>query len=181
MSQKNLQKDRSRYFRQTDTLRLVGGALAIIGIAWYYFGYSYASYIIPTIITPIGVVLFILGSCRHIGDNDMDEEIQRLLLDYDQSVTSRADFSRLVLKHPSDVQTQAYVMQHPAQYFKRGKNSKPMSDICIKSHFFFTKDALLVCMRQLNLAQDPTDGGVSDNELALAFASIVKAEILEKK
>lgn len=181
MSQKKIKKDGTRYFKQTDTLRLLGGGIAIVGLVWFYFGMTYASYILPTIFTPIGVVMFILGSSRHISDSDMEEEIQKAMLNYDAWVTERADFDRLVLKHPVAVESTAYQMTSPATYFKRGKNSVPMSDICVKSHFFFTKDALLVCSRMLSITQmHEPEGGVLNKELALYFADMTKAEICER-
>ena len=53
-----------------------------------------------------------------------------------------------------------------------------MSDICVKSHFFFTSDALLVCVRELSLTRlHDADGCVSDREVALYFADMTKAEL----
>ena len=181
LRQENLKKDKARYFRQTDTLRLLGGGLAILGVAWYWLGWSYASYIIPTIVTPIGFVLFIIASSRHVSHKDMEEEIVRGFEGYDTSVTNRKDYDRLVLKHPVSVETRAFYMGQPATYFRQGEGSRLVSDVCIQSHFFFTKDALLVCSRVLSLTDNQEDGRICDREESLPFDHIQNATLTETK
>ncbi len=175
-----MKKDGVRYFRQTDTLRLVGGGLAIFGVAWYWIGMTYASYIIPTIVTPIGLVLFIISSGRHISHKDMEQEINVCFEGYDASVTARKDYDRVVLKHPAPVETQAFYMGEPAKYFRQGENSRPVSDVCVKSHYFFTKEALMVCVRQVSLSKgEGEESRVTDREEVLYFEDMCHAELLD--
>lgn len=181
MSKNSLKKDGTRYYKQTDLWRLLGAGMMIVGIIWFWLGYSMASYYVPCVITPAGLVLFLIFSSRHISDNDMEEERNHRLLDYDASVTSRNDYSRLVLKQPADVETEAYHMGGEATCFKRGKNSALVSDRYVKTHFFFTANALLVCSRALSMTLPVEDErAVTDTELTLPYESIRSVELCEQ-
>ena len=181
MSKKSLQKDGARYYRQTDFWRLLGAGLMIVGVVWFYFGFSMASYYVPCVITPVGLVLFLVFSTKHISDNDMEEERDHRLEGYDKSITDRNDYSRLVLRQPSDVETETYRMDSTATYFKRGKNSTPVSDKYVKTHFFFTADALLVVSRELSLTVPREEERAAvDTELLLPYTELVSAELCEQ-
>lgn len=182
MSKNSMKKDSTRYYRQTDLWRLVGAGMMIVGVVWFYFGYSAASYYVPCVITPVGLALFLIFSSRHVSDNDMEEERNHRLLDYDTAVTGRGDYSRYVLKQPVDVENEAYHMGERAAYFKRGKNSALVSDRFVKSHFFFTKDALVVCSRELTLSLPREDAGASaDEELTLPYHCMTEAKLVENR
>lgn len=181
MSKKSLQKDGARYYHQTDFWRLFGAGLMIVGVVWFYFGFTMASYYVPCVITPVGLVLFLVFSTKHISDNDMEEERNHRLEDYDKGITDRNDYSRLVLRQPSDMETDAYRFDGSATYFKRGKNSTPVSDRFVKTHFFFTADALLVVSRELSMTiPREEEGAVADTELVLPYADLVSAELVDQ-
>lgn len=179
---KNLKsKDGARYYRQTDLWRLLGAGLMIVGVVWFYIGWSAASYYVPCVITPLGLVLFLVFSSRHISDNDMEEEKKHRLTDYDASVTGRQDYSRYVLRQPADVESGAYHMGAEATYFKYGKNSALVSDRFVQTHFFFTSDALVVCSRALSLAVPrEEEGAFADTEVVLSFSDLISAELCEQ-
>ncbi len=154
-------KDGSLYFRQKDIMRPLGAGLLIVGLVWFYIGMSMASYYIPCIITPLGLVLFIVGGSRHISDNDVAEQLARAMLDYDKPITDMTGYERVVLKQPSPVETAAYSFGTDAAYFKKGKNGTPISDRYTGAHFFFTRDTLMVIGRRVSmteLSEDPTTG-----------------------
>lgn len=180
MSKNSQKKDGALYYRQTDLWRLVGAGLTLVGLVWFYFGMSMASYYVPCVITPVGLALFLIFSFRHVSDNDMEEEKEHRLLDYDVSVTGRNDYSRYVLRQPSDVETEAYHMGEAAAYFKRGKNSALVSDVYVKTHFFFTIDALTVCSRTLSMTVPREEEGAAvDSEMILPYREIVSAQLCE--
>lgn len=80
-------KDLSRYYKQQDWMKPVGGALAIGGGLWFWLGYSVASYYGPGILIPVGMFLFFFDAARHIGTNEIEELKEDLLRDFDRSVT----------------------------------------------------------------------------------------------
>ena len=160
MSKKSMKKDGTLYYRQTDFWRLLGAGLMIVGVVWFYIGFSMASYYVPCVITPVGLVMFLIFSGRHVSDSDMDEERAHRLTDYDATITSRNDYSRIVLRQPSNTETEAYHMGEPATCYKRDKNGKLVSDRFVKSHFFFTTDGLWVISRTLSMTVAREDNGL---------------------
>ncbi len=180
MSKKSMKKDGTLYYRQTDFWRLLGAGLMIVGVVWFYIGFSMASYYIPCVITPAGLILFLIFSGRHVSDADMEEERTHRLADYDASVTSRGDYNRVVLRQPSDVESEAYYMGEPAGYYKRDKNGKMVSDRFVKSHFFFMADGLWVVSRTLSMTvAREEEGAVADAEYLLSYAEMQFASLSE--
>lgn len=172
-------KDGSLYFRQKDILRPLGAVLMPIGLVWYYFGWSYLSYILPSIMVPAGLVMFIIGGAKHISDNDIAEQVEHAMLDYDKSVTDRAGFDRVVLKQPAPLEMCAYSFGADAGYFKKGKNGTLISDRYTRTHIFYTKDSLLVVGRTVSIADlDESKGiGREDFDIQIPFSSIRQAAL----
>ncbi len=182
MSKKSMNKDSTRYYREIDIWRYIGAAMVIGGLLWFWLGRTMASYYVPCVITPVGLVLFLVFSSRHISDNDMEEEQNHRMLGYDSSVTNRNDFSRYVLKQPADIETEAYHMGERAAYFKRGKNSALVSDRYVKTHFFFTRDGLVVCSRELSMTSSRDDADASkDTEATIFYHDLVSAALVENQ
>ena len=182
MSKKSMHKDSTRYYRQIDVWQYVGAAMIIVGLVWFWLGRSMASYYIPCVITPLGLVLFLVFSSRHISDNDMLDEQKHRILDYDSQVTNRNDYTRYVLKQPADVETEAYHMGARAAYFKRGKNGTLISDRYVRTHFFFTHDNLVVCSREVSMTASREDAEAwSDTYAAIPYQGILSAVLEENQ
>lgn len=179
---KNKKQMGQLYFKQSDWMRPVGGILCVASIIWYWLGFSMASYYGPIIMLPIGLILLILGGVMHVSDADVNGEVEHLLQDYDASVTNMPDFDRKVLKQPSDVVTDAYDMGQ-ASLYRRNKGSSIISNLFVRSHFFFTKDALLVCARRVSLIDmDLEDGkGAEDIGGTFAFEDITACRLEESE
>lgn len=174
-------KDGSLYFRQKDILRPIGAALMPIGLVWFYFGWSWISYILPSIMVPVGLVLFIVGGSKIISDNDIAEQLDHAMVDYDKSVTDMSGFDRVVLRQPAPVEISAYHFGEYAKYFKKGKNGTPISDLYTRSHLFFTKESIMIVSRTVSISElKETEGsGVMDTSDHIAFASIKNASLEE--
>lgn len=172
-------KDGSLYFRQKDILRPIGAVLLPVGLVWFYFGMSILSYIIPSIIVPAGLVLFIVGGSKIISDNDIAEQMDHAMLDYDKPVTDMVGYERVVLRQPAPVEISAYSFGIDAAYFKKGKNGTVISDRFTRSHLFFTKETLICISRSVSIAElSEADGtGISDHCEHLAFSEIVSASL----
>ncbi len=174
-------KDGSLYYRQKDIVRPMGGGLMIAGIILMYFGWTYISYIIACLITPVGLVMFFVGGSRHISDNDFAEQLRHAMADYDKPVTDMPSFDRVILKQPAPVETAAYSFGPEAAYFKKGKNGTPISDRFTGAHFFFTKDTLIVIGRSIavaELGEDP-NAGIRDFSETYLLAGIREAKLEE--
>jgi hypothetical protein len=99
--------------------------------------------------------------------------------DYDRSVTDMAGYERIVLKQPAPLEITAYSFGEDAKYFKRGKNSTPISDRLTRTHIFYTKDTMLVVGRTLSLAElnEATGEGITDFEEQLLLTGITSASL----
>lgn len=178
-------KDGSLYYRQKDIIRPLGAILLIVGLVWFWLGRGMGmgmiSYIIPITIVPVGLVLYLIGSTKHISDNDILELQNHAMRDYDKAITDMDGYDRVVLRQPAPVETEAYSFGPDAAYFKRGKNSTPISDRFTRTHFFFTRDSLLVVSRSLSVAElnEEEGQGISDYSEHLALAGITSATLEE--
>ena len=77
MDQKQLKRN-LHYFTKSDTSLYVGIGLLIAGVALFFFGYGYISYIIASILAPVGLVLALVGASRRVTDADIDACIAKL-------------------------------------------------------------------------------------------------------
>lgn len=172
-------KDGSLYFHQKDILRPIGAVLLPAGLVVLYLGWSYISYILATIAIPVGLVMFIVGSSKHISDNDVQEQIDHAMLDYDKPVTDMNGYERTVLKQPSPVEITAYSFGEDARYFKKGKNGTPISDRITRTHIFFTKESMILVSRTLSLAtlNETTGEGITEFLEHIPFESVTSAAL----
>lgn len=172
-------KDGSLYYHQKDILRPIGAVLLPAGLVILYLGWSFVSYILATIAIPVGLVLFIVGSSKHISDNDIKEQIDHAMLDYDKSVTDMNGYERVVLKQPSPVEITAYSFGENARYFKKGKNGTPISDLVTRTHVFYTKDSVIFAGRSLSIAalNETTGEGITDYAEHIPFSKTHSASL----
>jgi hypothetical protein len=169
-------KDGSLYFRQKDILRPIGAVLLPVGLVVVYLTWGIL-FILGALASVAGLVMFIVGGAKYISDNDVAEQIDHAMQDYDRSVTDMAGYERIVLKQPAPLEITAYSFGEDAKYFKRGKNSTPISDRLTRTHIFYTKDTMLVVGRTLSLTElnEATGEGITDFEEQLLLTGITSA------
>lgn len=172
-------QDGTVYFRQKDILRPLGAVLLPLGLVVLYFGWGFISYILGAICVPVGLVLFIVGGARYVSDNDVAEMMDHALLDYDRSVTEMTGYERIVLKQPAPFEISAYDFSEKAKYFKKGKNSTPVSDRFTRTHIFLTKETVMIVGRSLILTEldGTTESGVTDFSEHIAISGITSATL----
>ena len=88
-------KDTLRYYNQSDWMRPTGLGAIIAAVVLFYFGWTYVSYILDSLLMPGGLFLFFYASVRHTSDADVEKERETLLRDFDSSVTGAEDYRRL--------------------------------------------------------------------------------------
>ncbi len=171
-------KDGSLYFRQKDILRPIGAVLLPVGLVVVYLTWGIL-FILGALASVAGLVMFIVGGAKYVSDNDVAEQIDHAMQDYDRSVTDMAGYERIVLKQPAPLEITAYSFGEDAKYFKRGKNSTPISDRLTRTHIFYTKDTLLVVGRTLSLTElnETTGEGITDFEEQLLLTGITSASL----
>ena len=172
-------KDGSLYYHQKDILRPIGAVLLPVGLVMMWLGWSYISYILATVFIPAGLVLFVVGGAKIISDNDMQEQMDHAMLDYDKSVTDMNGFDRVVLKQPSPFEISAYSFGDDARYFKKGKNGTPISDRYTRAHVFYTKDGFIIVGRTLSVADynESTGEGITEFSEQFLYAGLTGASL----
>ena len=182
---KSKMNDTTRYYHQKDIVRPIGMILLPLGLVMLFLRMGFVSYILATVFIPVGLVLFLAGSSKLVSDNDVQELMDRAMLDYDKSVTDMNGYERIVLKQPAPVELAAYRFGDAAKYFRRGKNSTPVSDVYTRTRLFYTKDSLMIVSRTLSISElNVADGlGIHDVTETIAFSGIRSAalETHEKK
>lgn len=94
-------KDTLRYYNQSDWMRPTGLGAIIAAVVLFYFGWTYVSYILASLLMPGGLFLFFYASVRHTSDADVEKERETLLRDFDSSVTGAEDYDHAVLRQPA--------------------------------------------------------------------------------
>lgn len=171
--------DTTRYYHQKDILRPIGMVTLPLGLVMLFLRMGFMSYILATVLIPVGLVLFLVGSSKLVSDNDIQELIDHAMLDYDKSVTDMNGYERIVLKQPSPVEFSSYQFGDKAKYFKIGKNSTPISDVFSRTHLFYTKDSLMIAGRTLSISElDPAEGkGITDVSEQIAYTGIASVSL----
>jgi hypothetical protein len=171
--------DATRYYHQQDIVRPIGGGVLIVGLLLLFLRMGFISYILATVFIPVGLVLFLVGGSKLVSESDVQELVDHAMLDYDKSITNMNGYERIVLKQPAPVEMEAYTFGENAKYFKRGKNSTPVSDVFTRTHLFYTKDSLMIvgrtlCISELNEAEGK---GITDVSEQISIAGIKSASL----
>jgi hypothetical protein len=171
--------DATRYYHQQDIIRPIGGGVLIVGLLLLFLRMGFISYILATVFIPVGLVLFLVGGSKLVSESDVQELVDHAMLDYDKSITNMNGYERIVLKQPAPVEMEAYTFGENAKYFKRGKNSTPVSDVFTRTHLFYTKDSLMIvgrtlCISELNEAEGK---GITDVSEQISIAGIKSASL----
>ncbi len=167
-------KDTLRYYNQsTGCAQRPIGAIIAAGVL-FYFGWTYVSYILASLLMPGGLFLFFYASVRHTSDADVEKERETLLRDFDSSVTGAEDYDHAVLRQPASLLTDGWIADGDARYFRRTKGGNVISDRFVRSHLFFTRDALLVCAREVSITEMDADtgAGYTDRTMRIPFLRI---------
>lgn len=113
----------------------------------------------------------------------MEKERETLLRDFDSSVTGAEDYDHAVLRQPASLLTDGWIADGDARYFRRTKSGNVISDRFVRSHLFFTRDALLVCAREVSITEMDADtgAGYTDRTMRIPFADIRSAGLDEER
>lgn len=173
--------DSTRYYYQKDIIRPIGMILLPVGLVMLFLRMGFMSYILATVFIPVGLVLFLAGGAKLVSDNDVLEQIDHAMREYDKPITDMTGYERIVLKQPAPVEMASYIFDDRAKYFRRGKNSTPVSDVYSRTHIFFTKDAMMIIGRTLTLSElNEAEGkGIADISETIAFSGIKSASLEE--
>ena len=166
-------KRNERFYKQNDMWRLLGGGLLIAGLIWFWLGWSAASYYGPCIMVPTGLVLFLVTSARNVPESEIRGHIQKTMRDLGEDITERPELARQILSVPAPYRGEAFAFDERTKVARRGKEARLLSDVYDATAIFFTKEAMLLRGRTLNLS----DGEVQSTERKLVWQEVGSAEL----
>ena len=166
-------KRNKRFSGQNDTLRLVSGGMLILGLLWFWLGWSAASYYGPCVMVPVGFVLFLIASGRHVSESEIRTTIQRHLSDLDADITQNDEYSRRILATPGPYRGESFAFDESVNMVRRGKDAKLLSDTYCATAVFVTRDELILRGRRISLIGDET----KDVQLMVPRAEVGLLEI----
>lgn len=169
----------SLYFTQKNVVRPLGGGILILALLVIAFPLSWVNFVIAGVLCPVGLIMFWIGGTKVVSEKEMEEEMEKLLLDYDRPITERLDYESVILRIPAPFEVSAYDLGEAATCFKRNKGSTVISDRYVRTHFFLTNETLIIIGRRLSLTELENDAGVTDFSETYLRAGI-RAELEER-
>ena len=162
MSKKQNIPNGSAYFARRNIVRPLGACMWIAAVLIVAFPIHWVNFVLAAVLFPVGLVMFWAGGTKFVSEKDMDEQIEKILLDYDRPITDRLDYESVILRIPAPFEVSAYDLSERATHFKRNKGSTVISDLFVRTHFFLTNDTLMIIGRRLSLTELESGAGVTD-------------------
>ena len=171
MDQKQLKRN-LHYFTKSDTSLYVGIGLLIAGVALFFFGYGYISYIIASILAPVGLVLALIGASRRVTDADIDACIAKLTEGMEVDLVENPKFAKRMLKQIPMIKLQNYIFDDALAH-KYAKSGAVRTEKLETSLIYALDTELYVVHRNFSLLADESDTQVYE----IPYADIESIEI----
>ena len=175
MDQKQLKRN-LHYFTKSDTSLYVGIGLLIAGVALFFFGYGYISYIIASILAPVGLVLALIGASRRVTDADIDACIAKLTEGMEVDLVENPKFAKRMLKQIPMIKLQNYIFDDALAH-KYAKSGAVRTEKLETSLIYALDTELYVVHRNFSLLADESDTQVYE----IPYTDIEGIEITEKQ
>ena len=175
MDQKQLKRNLN-YFTKSDTPLYVGIGLLVVGVALFFFGYGYISYVIASILAPVGLVLALVAASRRVTDADMDACIAKLTEGMEVDLVENPKFAKRMLKQIPMIKLQNYIFDNALAH-KYAKNGAVRTEKLETSLIYALDTELYVVHRCFSLLADECDTQVYE----IPYTDIESIEITEQQ
>ena len=175
MDQKQLKRNLN-YFTKSDTPLYVGIGLLVVGVALFFFGYGYISYVIASILAPVGLVLALVAASRRVTDADMDACIAKLTEGMEVDLVENPKFAKRMLKQIPMIKLQNYIFDNALAH-KYAKNGAVRTEKLEASLIYALDTELYVVHRCFSLLADECDTQVYE----IPYTDIESIEITEQQ
>ncbi|MBQ5792997.1 MAG: hypothetical protein IIW17_03165 [Clostridia bacterium] len=175
MDQKQLKRN-LHYFTKTDTPLYVGIGMLIVGVALFFFGRGYISYVIASILAPVGLVLALIGASHRVTDADMDACITKLTDGMEVDLVENPKFAKRMFKQIPMIKLQNYIFDDALAH-KYAKNGAIRTEKLETSLIYALDTELYVVHRNFSLLADESDTQVHE----IPYADIESIEITEQQ
>ena len=167
MDQKQLKRN-LHYFTKTDTPLYVGIGMVAAGVALFFFGYGYISYVLASVLAPVGLVLLLVGASHRVTDADIDACVVKLTEGMEVDLVENPKFAKRVLRQIPQLKVQNYL------YDKSGAIRSEK----LESALIYALDTeLYVVHRRISLLTDECDTQIYQ----IPYTEIERIEITEKQ
>lgn len=175
MDQKQIKRN-TNYFTKSDTPLYVGIGMLIVGVVLFFFGYGYLSYILASIIAPVGLILMLIGASQHVTDADIDACIAKLTEGMAVDTVENPKFAKRMLAQIPVLQIQNYLYEG-CLYYKEAKNGAVRSEQFTSTMLYALDTELYIVSRHISLlAQEP-----QTQIIQVPYDEIEEFEILHTK
>lgn len=161
------------YFKKTDTLKIVGGGVLIAGLFSLWLGWGIIGYILAFIGTPVGLVLFFIGSLGRVTDADMDSHINNKMASLAIDIDQNRSYQLKLLKHVKEITIDGYEYRDDVM-IKKLKSGEIRTSEFSRSKIRILSDRLYIVNRKVSLIYDDD---VIDNLYELTYDTIKSIEI----
>ena len=175
MDQKQLKRN-LHYFTKSDTPLYVGIGLVAVGVALFFLGYGYVSYVIASVCAPVGLVLALIGASRRVTDADIDNCVAKLTENMEVDLVENPKFAKRMLKHIPMLRVQNYVYDQALAH-KYAKSGSIRSEKLECALIYALDTELYIVHRRVSLLKDECDTQVYE----IPYTEIGCMEITEKQ
>ncbi len=175
MDQKQLKRN-LHYFTKSDAPLYVGIGMLIVGVALFFFGYGYISYVIASIFAPVGLVLALIGASRRVTDTDIDNCVARLTEGMEVDLVENPKFAKRMLKQVPQIKVQNYVFDDSLAH-KYAKSGSIRTEKLECALLYPLDTSLYIVHRRFALLSDECDTQVYE----IPYTEIERIEITEKQ
>ena len=140
------------YFTKTDTLKIIGGAILIIGILslWLGMSWGFIGFILGILLTPAGIVIFLVGSIGRVSDGEMDSYITNKMAGFEIDIDTDKSYHLKLLKNVKEITLEGYLFPEDVMV-KRLKTGELRSSSFSRTKIRILSDRLYILTRELSL------------------------------
>jgi hypothetical protein len=175
MDQKQLKRNLN-YFTKSDTPLYVGIGLLVVGVALFFFGRGYISYVIASILAPVGLVLALVAASRRVTDADIDACVAKLTEGMEVDLVENPKFAKRMLKQIPMIKLQNYIFDDALAH-KYAKNGAVRTEKLETALIYALDTELYVVHRRFSLLADECDTQIYE----IPYTDIESIEITEQQ
>ncbi len=172
-------KNAINYFKKSDSLTIIGGILLVAGFLclWLGWSFSFIGYLLGTLCTPTGLVLFLVGSVGRVTDDHIESFISNKMAGLDIDIDSNRSYQLKLLKNYKEITVEGY-RYHDGVMIKRLKSGELRTSEFSRSKIRILKDRLYILNREISLIYDDQ---VTNNIFEPTYDKIISAEIVREQ
>lgn len=141
------------YFLKNDTLKYIGAGVLIASLSCLAFRFGIIGIILTLIGTPVGIVLFIVGSNSKFSEADIEAQLESRLTGLNIEIDNERRFHLKLLKHQNDIVLEGYHYCDGVM-LKKTKNSGIRTSLFTKTKLRILSDRLYIVSRDVSLISD---------------------------